>query len=87
MAVPPRPLILESGPRGRRALEPLGASLEGPTATARQRPHIAHVLEMGPHAPLRAALDRRFMLEGSPHDLIRREGIGPALIRHQRKRK
>lgn len=62
-------------------------SLEGPQAAARQRPHIAHVLEKGPHPPLRAALDRRFMLEGSPHDLIRREGIGPALIHHNRRRK
>jgi hypothetical protein len=57
-------------------------SMEGPQARARERPHVSHVLEKGPHPPLRAALDRRFMLEGGPLDLIRREGISPALIHH-----
>jgi hypothetical protein len=60
-------------------------SLEGPQAASQRRPHIAHVLE-GPHAPLRAALDRRFRLEGNPNDLITGSGIGPALIHHKRRR-
>lgn len=62
--------------------------LEGPQAVARERPHIAHVLEKGPHAPLRAALDRRFILESGPsRSLIQRKGINPALIHHNRRRK
>jgi hypothetical protein len=86
MTTAPRPLTLE-GPRWAHALQPLGVSLEGPRAAARRRPHIGHHLEGGPRAPLRAALDRRFVLEGAPHDLIRREGIGPALVSTHHKRK
>jgi hypothetical protein len=61
-------------------------SLEGPRAADRRRPHIGHVSLEGSHPPLRAALDRRFVLEGPPHDLIRRKGIGPALISTNRRK-
>jgi hypothetical protein len=63
------------------------ASLEGPQAAARERPHIAHVSLEGRHPPLRAALARRYSLEGPPLELIRREGLGPALIHHNRRSK
>lgn len=66
------------------SVPPRPPGLEGPQAAARERPRISHVSLEGPHPPLRAALDRRFMLEGSPHQLVRREGIGPALIHHRR---
>jgi len=60
--------------------------LEGaPRAADRKRPHIAHDLSGG--APLRKALEQRRRLEGKPHVLIRREGIGPALISTNVKRK
>ena len=60
-------------------------ALEGPL---RRRPHISHVSPLeGPRAPLRAALERRYRLEGKPHDLIRREGIGPALVSTTNRRK
>lgn len=60
-------------------------SLEGPQAADRRRPHIAtHGLSIeGP--PLRSALEHRYRLEGSAQNLIRREGLGPALIHHRSK--
>lgn len=60
-------------------------SLEGPTAADRRRPHIStHGVSLeGP--PIRAALEHR--LEGPPHDLLRSQGVNPALIHHQRTRK
>jgi hypothetical protein len=61
-------------------------TLEGPQAADRRRPHISHVSLEGSHPPLRAALEHHFRLEGAPHDLIRREGIGPALISTKRRK-
>jgi hypothetical protein len=60
------------------------SGLEGPQAADRRRPHLSHVSLEGPRAPLRAALARRYTLEGPPLELIRREGLNPALIHHRR---
>jgi hypothetical protein len=63
-------------------------SLEGPMAANARQPHLSHITSLeGPRAPLRAALERRYRLEGPTHHIIRAAGIGPALIHHDRKRK
>ena len=56
------------------------AKHEGPQASAsRKRPQISR--HAAP-APIRKALESR--LEGDPHDLIRRQDIGPSLTRRAR---
>jgi hypothetical protein len=63
-------------------------SLEGPQAADRRRPHVStHGLSLEGVAPLRAALEHRQRAVGPPRKLIRRQGIGPALISTNRKRK
>ena len=84
LAVPPRSPSLEGPRAGPLPAHHVHVSLEGPQAAGRRRPHIAHVLERGPHPPIRKALDRRFVLEGPPLKLIQREGLNPSLIHHRR---